>query len=887
MARPESSRLAVLIALLLLLGIGLSSHPPTARADPFVTELGNGNKTATWDFANPTASNLSGVEIGPGGLALEQLHSSWVQTSDTDFTSNGTVDDQATIESDSLRLRGNEGSLLANGDFSSSANWTFTNSPSGTVLASLGTGTGEFTHSTPDSSSQFDSMDAITTSWTSAASPGASSLLTQETVVVVEGSGSARTMLTLTSSTGWAGVQKTTLSPWNFQPYNEFSVRLSTTYQGPGQLSAVLNLWTGTAEWNSTPVPMTTSWQVAVFDISLFGNNLSSINRIQFRFTGVGVLDEVVYIDDVWHRYLKSKDEFATIQQSFFKSTLNPGTTGSAILSLDDYATSVSNVAETELRVVVLHETGPGTSWSTVINSATRWTTRSIDVSSAMAGPGTYTISISLRVRIATHLATSAALRIDNVVLLSPDYADGVYVSNSLSAESPAIWTLVSWTEAIDTQTDVLVDLRSGATPSFQDSTWSEWTTYTNASGEPVLTPSNSYLQFRIRLETSDSSRSPSLLGLTINYARYRANGIVETQPFTPSENLIRWRWFNASAVVPASTSLTFEISANTGVSWQVVTPGADLRALSGASVRIRASLISPDTSQSPQISSISVTYEYQGMLDTIKLCVSGSEGPCPVSTWNMRAGDTVEFTALGYDAWVHPVAFTPIWETNEPGGNVTGGLYGPHSAGTWIVRARASDSSVRGEITVVVELGAPPGPTLLTQIGWPWSAIGIAAAVAAVVVWEVFFRYPHTLEDVFVIARDGRLVVHKTRRLRADRDEDIFAGMLTAITAFVRDSFKEEKRELDHFGFGDRTVYVERGEFGCVAAIYSGTAPPWVRKGLAAFVADLDRAHGNMIQSWSGDGDDVSGIRSMTEAFVERRRYAPPWRQSRTSRVS
>src|SRR3972149_4178187 len=115
MARPESTRRAVLIALLLLLGIGLSSHPPTARADPFVTELGNGNKTAMWDFANPTASNLSGVEIGPGGLALEQLHSSWLPTSNTDFTANGTVDDQDAIESDSLRLRGNEGNLLANG----------------------------------------------------------------------------------------------------------------------------------------------------------------------------------------------------------------------------------------------------------------------------------------------------------------------------------------------------------------------------------------------------------------------------------------------------------------------------------------------------------------------------------------------------------------------------------------------------------------------------------------------------------------------------------------------------------------------------------------------------------------------------------------------------
>ncbi|MEK6839290.1 MAG: hypothetical protein AABY08_06090, partial [Candidatus Thermoplasmatota archaeon] len=64
----------------------------------------------------------------------------------------------------------------------------------------------------------------------------------------------------------------------------------------------------------------------------------------------------------------------------------------------------------------------------------------------------------------------------------------------------------------------------------------------------------------------------------------------------------------------------------------------------------------------------------------------------------------------------------------------------------------------------------------------------------------------------------------------------------------------KVSKKELDRFGFGDRTVYVERGDFGYVAAIYGGSTPPWVRKNLAAFVADLERAHREMIRSWSGD---------------------------------
>ncbi len=213
---------------------------------------------------------------------------------------------------------------------------------------------------------------------------------------------------------------------------------------------------------------------------------------------------------------------------------------------------------------------------------------------------------------------------------------------------------------------------------------------------------------------------------------------------------------------------------------------------------------------------------------------------------------------------------------------STTGGLFIDQSPSSAVLRL----PSAQGIVTVRALHGAvwtTTDVTVLTpfwaQVLWPGAPIGIAAAAAAILVWEVYFRYPHTLEDVFVIARDGRLVAHKTRRLRADRDEDVFAAMLAAIAAFVRDSFREEKQELRQFSFGDRTVYVERGEFGYVAAIY-GDAPPWVRRDLAAFVEDLERSNGDLLRTWSGDRDEVSGIAAMTEAFAIRRRYVFPWRR-------
>jgi hypothetical protein len=165
--------------------------------------------------------------------------------------------------------------------------------------------------------------------------------------------------------------------------------------------------------------------------------------------------------------------------------------------------------------------------------------------------------------------------------------------------------------------------------------------------------------------------------------------------------------------------------------------------------------------------------------------------------------------------------------------------------------------------------------PSIWAQIYWPWSGAGaVVAAIFLFLAWELFLRFPHTLEDVFIIGREGRLIMHNTRRLRADRDEDILAGMLTAIMLFVRDSFREEHEDLKQFEFGDRKVLVERGVHCYVAAIFAGVAPPWARKDVAAFLKAIETKVGDRIASWSGDRDDVHDLKGMTEEFVRRRRY-------------
>lgn len=159
-----------------------------------------------------------------------------------------------------------------------------------------------------------------------------------------------------------------------------------------------------------------------------------------------------------------------------------------------------------------------------------------------------------------------------------------------------------------------------------------------------------------------------------------------------------------------------------------------------------------------------------------------------------------------------------------------------------------------------------------------PYVLAGLtAAAVFGSVGYRVVRRRSFAVDDLFVISREGRLMMHNTRRMRPDRDEDILSGMLTAILAFVKDSDPEGNGELHHFKVGDRTTMLEKGSHAYVAAVYSGRVPRWAAKDLRRLNQDLESRFGPAFADWSGDPEDLQGLKEFTSRFVTRVRYRPP----------
>jgi len=116
--------------------------------------------------------------------------------------------------------------------------------------------------------------------------------------------------------------------------------------------------------------------------------------------------------------------------------------------------------------------------------------------------------------------------------------------------------------------------------------------------------------------------------------------------------------------------------------------------------------------------------------------------------------------------------------------------------------------------------------------------------------------------------------MMHNTRRMRADRDEDILSAMLTAILSFLMDFDREENGDLRRFELGGKTALLERGKNAYLAAVYSGRVPRWAAKDLRRFMDDLERRFGQVFAGWSGDPQDLQGLKEFSDRFVSRLRY-------------
>src|SRR4030066_720564 len=96
---------------------------------------------------------------------------------------------------------------------------------------------------------------------------------------------------------------------------------------------------------------------------------------------------------------------------------------------------------------------------------------------------------------------------------------------------------------------------------------------------------------------------------------------------------------------------------------------------------------------------------------------------------------------------------------------------------------------------------------------------VTVLTAINVVGLFMVWQSSPTIVDEVFLMTPTGMLLKHYTRRLWPDQDEDILAGMLTAVQTFVKESFDESGGRLKEIKFEKYDIGISHSKSGVLAA--------------------------------------------------------------------
>lgn len=141
---------------------------------------------------------------------------------------------------------------------------------------------------------------------------------------------------------------------------------------------------------------------------------------------------------------------------------------------------------------------------------------------------------------------------------------------------------------------------------------------------------------------------------------------------------------------------------------------------------------------------------------------------------------------------------------------------------------------------------------------------VALAAVLVSINVAGFFMIWqasPTIIDEIFLMTPDGRLLKHYTRRLRPDQDEDILAGMLTAVQNFIKESFDEAGGRLKEIRFENYDILISHSKNLVIAAIISTKKPEKLRTQMKLVTDDLEKQFGPKLVNWGGDKSDLAGV--------------------------
>lgn len=132
--------------------------------------------------------------------------------------------------------------------------------------------------------------------------------------------------------------------------------------------------------------------------------------------------------------------------------------------------------------------------------------------------------------------------------------------------------------------------------------------------------------------------------------------------------------------------------------------------------------------------------------------------------------------------------------------------------------------------------------------------------------------KEPFTIDDIFLIYGDGRLMQHTTRRLgHSESGSEIMASMLTAVQVFIKDALsKGEEAVLGSMEYSGRKILLEGDKYLILALVVNGPEPDGLRSEMVQTLRNIRSEYGTIIPRWDGDLRAVQGASKFLNALSD-----------------
>jgi predicted ATPase len=136
----------------------------------------------------------------------------------------------------------------------------------------------------------------------------------------------------------------------------------------------------------------------------------------------------------------------------------------------------------------------------------------------------------------------------------------------------------------------------------------------------------------------------------------------------------------------------------------------------------------------------------------------------------------------------------------------------------------------------------------------------------------------PPKVECIYLM-KDSGILIKDVTRSESKLDSSIFAGMLTAVSEFVKDSLSmlsgEQKKEtLNSIGYENYRILIESGENMNLVVIITGRENEFLINDMKKILMSCKREFGNVIRTWDGDDRHVKGIENLIKPLITSGKY-------------